>query len=449
MTIVHKELFNWWNGKVIIDEIKEFTDDRGCLVELWRTDDQKMADDGYGGGTVPLMSYWSITKPFVVRGPHQHENQTDWFVTFKGLMVYQLYNPSTDEMKHFITDPTKIYRVKVAPPIIHSYRNLSVKESISGNFPTALFMGKDKKGYSATQKIDEIRHEHVIEHCPTIWVFGSNGRLGKALVNRLYKDMGYHKYNVVPLSLKIQNDLLDIKNLESVLDFIKTNKKPNDVVVNCIAKTDVQNQLEDFEFENVKLPIFLAEFCVMNQIHFLQFSTDYVFQTGEISKYTESKIKLETWFENALNCTQAPEYAKDIKKYVKFMRVANLFSQDEKDVRNVITKVYKSYFDRNLRSPANLVIMPTDVEVLAEFISKEYLFNIDSQDSVVSVSGKPYSIHDLVEKFIEPVEPFFVMGVDNPKTVNRPKEFLETAILLNCDVNILNKFVSLKQQSKS
>lgn len=448
-TVNHKQIHNWWDGKVIIDEITEYTDQRGCLIELWRTDDYKMNDDGFGGGTVPTMSYWSVTKPMVVRGPHQHENQTDWFITMKGLMVYQLYNPDNGEMKHFITNPDKVTRVKVAPPIIHSYRNLSTKECLSGNFPTALFMGKDKKGYTPTQKIDEIRHEHVVERadCRTVWVFGSNGRLGKSLVNKLYKKMGYHTYNVVPVSMKINNDMNDIKNLEVVLDFIKQNKKANDVIVNCMAKTDVQNQEDDFEFANFRLPKFLAEFCVANGLYFVQFSTDYVFQSGETSKYTQSKMMFEIWYDSTLPIEN--QYETDFKKLVKIVRIANLFSQDVSDTRNLLNKVYKSFLDNNLKSPQNLVIMPTDVEVLSEFLVNEYLFELDNHAPITNVSGKPYSIEDLVEKFIEPDEPVIVGVVDSPKTVNNPKIFLETARLLNCDLNILNKFVSLKSLPKA
>ena len=116
-TVTHKEVFNWWDGKVIIDELKEFSDDRGMVTELWRVDDNKSYTDPT---RTSVMSYWSLTKPFVRRGPHQHENQCDFFISFKNNMVYEFTNVDTNEQKFFITDPSKIYRVKVDTPIVHA-----------------------------------------------------------------------------------------------------------------------------------------------------------------------------------------------------------------------------------------------------------------------------------------------------------------------------------------
>lgn len=446
MTISCKEVENWWNGKVIIDEIKEYVDSRGSLVELWRSDDTKMQDDGFDGNTVPEMSYWSVTKPYVLRGPHQHENQTDWFVTLKGRMVYQLYNPDTKEMKFFVTDPSKIYRVKVAPPIIHSYRNLQTTDIVTGNFPTALFMGKDKKGYSSTSKIDEIRHEHVVESVKNIWVLGANGRLGKELVARLYADMGYHSYNVIPISDKFTNDRAGIEAVKALMDVITLNKKDGDIIINCIAKSNVQSGSDDFLFSNFSLPVFLTEIAVRENIHFVQFSTDYVFQTGEVSNYTRSKKKYEEWVDSVMETPILYGVEREqVYKYLHIIRLANLFSQDADDVHNLLNKLNSKLKAGAISAPPSLLVMPTDVAAIAEYLSKEYIPNIDKKVNTVNLSGKPYTIQQLVEKFLG-LDPTVVEDGEQVLEHNVDR-FLdpERWVELDCDLAILKKFATIKQ----
>lgn len=441
-TIAHKEIENWWDGKVIIDEIRQYVDDRGTLVELWRSDDDKNNNDGFSGGTKPEMSYWSETKPWVIRGPHQHEKQCDNFITYKGVMIYQLYNPETREMKYFITDKDKIYRVKVAPPIVHSYRNIQTETILTGNFPTALFMGKDKLGYKPEHKIDEIRHEESIQPSRNIWVFGSNGRLGSALVKSLFNHMEYHSYNVIPVGEKFKNQSDDIKKLTGILDEILKNKTENDIVINCIAKTNVQNSEETFLFENVILQNVINTFCVKNEIRVLAFSSDYVYQTGDLSKYTQSKIKFE---EQVLNCLQSDDSVL-YKKYLKVIRLANLFSLKPNDTHNVINKVYKNFVNKNVSVPKDLFIMPTSVEQVSEFLVKSYIPNYDKFNFYTNVSGPAIDVVSLLKNNLtlkdEDIE---YTILESSKTVCNYEDFLNyNHVLLDCSIDIFNKFTQNK-----
>jgi dTDP-4-dehydrorhamnose 3,5-epimerase len=447
MTVAHTELHNWWDGKVIIDVIKEYADDRGMLTELWRSDDPKMKNDGFDGKTVPTMSYWSVTKPMMIRGPHQHEAQTDFFITMKGRMVYQLFNPDTQEMKHFVTDPDKIYRVKVAPPIIHSYRNIQTTDITTGNFPTALFMGKNKKGYTKDKKIDEVRHEHVIEGVPTYWILGAPGRLGKSLVNTLYSKMGYHKYNIIPLYERFTNDKVGIEKIKVIMDYIIKNKNPNDVVINCIAKTNVQNKTDDFTFVNFSLPAYLTEICVKNQVHFLHFSTDYVFQNDdeEVSNYTKSKKKYEEWIESIMENPVFFDLERDdMNKYAHVIRVANLFSLDELDVHNVINKLNDRIKARQITAPDKLVVMPTCVDDVSNYLCDHYLPSIDSNTFTYNLSAKPYTIKELVEKFFKSDVP--VNSIDTDLTLHTDR-FLNSPrfVQLDSDVAILKKIDNINR----
>lgn len=66
-TINYTEIDNFWNGKVIIREIKKYTDDRGMVGEIFRIDSDINHDS--------KMCYISDTNSLVLRGPHEHLHQ--------------------------------------------------------------------------------------------------------------------------------------------------------------------------------------------------------------------------------------------------------------------------------------------------------------------------------------------------------------------------------------
>ena len=56
---------------VIIKKIAKNSDSRGWLAEIYRSDEIDFK---------PSMSYVSVTKSGIVRGPHEHKHQADCFV---------------------------------------------------------------------------------------------------------------------------------------------------------------------------------------------------------------------------------------------------------------------------------------------------------------------------------------------------------------------------------
>jgi dTDP-4-dehydrorhamnose 3,5-epimerase len=437
-TIPHVNKCNWWNGEVLIDELKVYADDRGMVSETFRTDNTD--------SPLPKMCYISETNPFVMRGPHEHVDQTDTFITWKSLMLYQMYNQKTKEMKWYVTDPEKITRVIVKPGIVHSYRNISLDEVKTMNLPDQLFMGFEKKGWKPEEKIDEIRHEDKIKPSKTIWVLGAAGRLGDALTNKLFEDMDYHTYHVVPVYEKFTNNREGMTKLNKILNVILQNKSEDDIIVNCIAKSNVQAQDPDYLFCNFLLPKYIAEFSVKQKIKFVHFSTDYVYQQGNVSEYTKTKKMWEDWFNEMTLGVQLDDQEYLEKDYIKVIRLANLFSQDATDVHNALAKLYPKFKEGKVSTPLNLVIMPTDVEVLSSWISKEYLKNIDDYKQVINVSGKPYTFEQLF-KMTNLSNELVVQIVEEPTTINNPDIFLNNPsfIELDCDLAIRKKFDTISK----
>lgn len=436
-TVSHTELHNLWGGKVIIDEVRQYTDARGNLVELWRSDDLKTHQtitedhDGYDMEKCvrPVMSYWSITNPYVMRGPHEHLHQTDFFISWNSKMIYQLYNKDTNEMFTFITDPQKVYRVKVAPPIIHSYRNLESKPSTTGNFPTALFMGRDKK-----EAIDEIRHEEITENVPTFIVFGANGRLGKSFVNELYSQIGFHKYNVIPIY-----DKIDKNNIFAINDMFKNLSKvtyEKVFFINCSGVTNVQKSDEladDMRWTNTELPVLFAGECSSRGWNMIQFSSDYIFQqinkNGDpLSSYTMSKKEME----DRINILDS-DVSKNIA--VTIVRVANLFSTDETDTHNMIKKIEdRLKLNGSITIDPNLIVTPTDVDIVSKTIvtslnnSEDLYITNSGVKNVNLISKTPYNLRTLINKFYKCDNIKETIGQLDPWFDNFNKEDSKTTI---------------------
>jgi len=139
------------NG-VVIKKLNKYADDRGWLAEIFRHDEVDF---------MPAMSYVSVTKPGVVRGPHEHVYQSDCFV-FTGPGSFDLYlwdrrEGSKTKGEHIKIDvgednPTMVV---VPPGVVHGYKCTSKSNAWCINLPDKLYKGIGKKD----DEIDEIRWE--------------------------------------------------------------------------------------------------------------------------------------------------------------------------------------------------------------------------------------------------------------------------------------------------
>src|SRR3989304_5775589 len=139
---------------IVVKELKRFTDERGWLMELFRTDE---TESEYH----PVMTYISLTKPGIARGPHEHIDQADYFC-FAGPSDFKVFlwdnRPESPTYKFRMTlvagesNPTMVI---VPKRVVHAYRNVGEGEGLVINCPNRLFKGKGKK-----EPVDEVRYEH-------------------------------------------------------------------------------------------------------------------------------------------------------------------------------------------------------------------------------------------------------------------------------------------------
>jgi len=136
---------------VIIKKLEKFSDERGWLSEIWRIDE---------GGYTPMMGYFSVTEPSMVRGPHEHKEQSDGFV-FSGPGNFELYlwenregKPNYQKLETLEVGEKNPVMVIVPPGVVHGYKCVSDIPAYSLNLPDRLYKGDAKK-----EEIDEIRWE--------------------------------------------------------------------------------------------------------------------------------------------------------------------------------------------------------------------------------------------------------------------------------------------------
>jgi dTDP-4-dehydrorhamnose 3,5-epimerase len=138
---------------VIIKELTVQNDERGWLVELFRTDELSAVNE-------PLMAYLSSTKPGIARGPHEHRKQSDLFC-FLGFSPFRVYlwdnrkkSPSFKKKFIFECAQNKPTLVIVPPGVVHAYKNIGSIDGLVFNAPNRLYKGRNR-----AHKVDEIRHE--------------------------------------------------------------------------------------------------------------------------------------------------------------------------------------------------------------------------------------------------------------------------------------------------
>lgn len=128
-------------------------DSRGWLCELFREDELDKS-------LWPAMSYVSSTKPGVVRGPHEHRDQTDLFC-FVGPSRFRVVlwdnrpqSPTFGNRMEVELGEGKPGAVIVPAGVVHGYKNIGDRDGWVFNLPNRLYRGKAR-----AEAVDEVRHE--------------------------------------------------------------------------------------------------------------------------------------------------------------------------------------------------------------------------------------------------------------------------------------------------
>ena len=138
---------------VSVIKLKRHDDARGYLMELFRSDEVDPE-------ILPAMSYISMTRPGVARGPHEHLEQTDYFC-FAGPSDFKVYmwdnrpeSPTYMKRMTVVGGSSNPLVVVVPVKVVHAYKNIGDSDGLVVNCPNRLYAGEGK-----AEKVDEVRYE--------------------------------------------------------------------------------------------------------------------------------------------------------------------------------------------------------------------------------------------------------------------------------------------------
>lgn len=138
---------------VLVKALTQYEDARGWLCEVYRSDEAPQ-------DTLAAMCYVSVTRPSVVRGPHEHRDQTDWFC-FVGPSQFKLVlwdnrktSPTYRRRMKLVVGEGNPASVIVPPGVVHGYQNVGQRDGWVVNLPNRLYKGQGRKN-----EVDEVRHE--------------------------------------------------------------------------------------------------------------------------------------------------------------------------------------------------------------------------------------------------------------------------------------------------
>lgn len=139
---------------VRISPLKKYRDERGWLMEIFRSDELDVS-------VAPAMAYVSETLPGVARGPHEHLRQTDYFCFF-GPSMFEVFlwdnrpeSPTYWSRQVVLAGEETPCVVIVPERVVHAYRNIGTAPGWVVNCPNRLYAGRERK-----EAVDEIRYEN-------------------------------------------------------------------------------------------------------------------------------------------------------------------------------------------------------------------------------------------------------------------------------------------------
>lgn len=129
---------------VNIKQLKFHCDERGRLMELFRTDWPEFKKFG--------QAYLTTGYPGVVKAWHYHKIQTDTFICIKGMMKVVLYDLRSgsktkgEVMEVFMGEYNPIL-IQIPPDVYHGFKCISEQEALIMNLPTETYNYKKPDEY--------------------------------------------------------------------------------------------------------------------------------------------------------------------------------------------------------------------------------------------------------------------------------------------------------------
>jgi len=121
---------------VVVKDLRRVVDDRGWLMEIFRSDWPEFQKFG--------QTYLTTCKPGIIKGWHYHKLQTDHFVVIKGNALVALYDGRESSKTKGTVQEVEIWEkapkfVKIPPVVYHGFTPIDANEIWVVNTPTELY----------------------------------------------------------------------------------------------------------------------------------------------------------------------------------------------------------------------------------------------------------------------------------------------------------------------
>ncbi|HSK48158.1 MAG TPA: dTDP-4-dehydrorhamnose 3,5-epimerase family protein [Coriobacteriia bacterium] len=129
---------------VKVKDLKVIPDERGLLMEMWRSDDPDFQQFG--------QCYLTMVHPGVVKAWHYHKNQCDHFVCVGGMAKVVLHDsredsPTNGETNEFVIGWQRQRMIIIPEGVYHGFTTVGAEPAYIVNIPTQLYNYDDPDEY--------------------------------------------------------------------------------------------------------------------------------------------------------------------------------------------------------------------------------------------------------------------------------------------------------------
>jgi len=145
---------------VRLKELQAHADERGCLTEILRADEEIFERFG--------QLYVSLNYPGVIRAWHYHKKQDDLWAVVKGMVKAVLYDAREDSPTHgevqevFLGEQNPML-LRSPAGVIHGYKTVGVEPSLLLNIPTDPYNAAEPDEYRLPYNTKEIPYDWAIK----------------------------------------------------------------------------------------------------------------------------------------------------------------------------------------------------------------------------------------------------------------------------------------------
>jgi len=145
---------------VRIKKLEPHADERGCLTEILRSDEEIFERFG--------QIYVSLNYPGVIRAWHYHKKQEDLWAVVKGMIKAVLYDaregsPTRGEVQEVFMGEQNPILLRIPIGVLHGYKTIGVEPSLLINIPTRPYDRSEPDEYRLPYDSDEIPYDWAIK----------------------------------------------------------------------------------------------------------------------------------------------------------------------------------------------------------------------------------------------------------------------------------------------